>query len=502
MKLYTKEQIKAWDQFTIENEPISSYDLMERAASVFTDWFTSSFAGINRSCILLAGSGNNGGDALAVGRMLHRLNYKVFIYLNDSSTNLSAECKMNLERLVDLKIEVKNLSEFNTEDHVSNSIVIDGLFGIGLSRPLKKEMAEIVRKLDDSKFEIISLDIPSGLHPDEGLIGPCVKASRTLALEIPKKSFFLDESMPFTGEWTYRSIGLSRTYPSNDDVIDQLITSEMVGGLVKKRFPWQNKSDFGFGQLCAGSENMLGAAIFAAKGAARAGIGRLVLSTPKLHHQTCFASCPFAMMQNMLPENKVNLTSFSIANSQVNALAVGPGLSTGSHAVNYLDELLNKYRSRLILDADALNIIAREGWLDRIPKESILTPHLKEFERLASKTKSRLEAVELQRELSRAHGFYIILKGPYSSISSPNGEMYFNRTGNVGMATGGSGDVLTGVLLSLIAQGYHSLDSCILATYIHGLAGDKACETKGVISMLAEDIIDFIPQVIKNIYER
>ncbi len=500
MILYNKSNIRAWDSETIALKKIASIELMETAATVFVKWFTSLYFDKNRTIVILAGIGNNGGDALAVARLLHEQGYDIQIYFFEINTNWSPDCKTNFER-----IKGKNINHYIIKEETklfigNNAIIIDGIFGSGLSKPISGWIKQQIIDINELENIIISIDIPSGVDSDIGVIGPALKADRTLSFEIPKMAFFLKETNEYIGEWDYKSIGLIPEFQTEIPPMHFMVTREMIANKFKKRTKFQSKSDFGYGQLCGGSQKMLGAVILSANAAIKSGIGRLVITTPKIHHPSLFNSCPIAMVQFIDDENEFDLEYFEKTNSLISAIACGPGLGTKKSSVSFLNQLFSKVDVPLLLDADALNIISREDWQTRIPKFSILTPHHFEFERLINFTGTHFELLEQQIKFSTKHQVYVVLKGAHSSISTPEGYLYFNNSGNVGMATAGSGDVLTGLLLSLLAQGYTQLETCQMGVFIHGLAGDLAAEKYGQISMTALDIIEFIPQVIKSIY--
>jgi NAD(P)H-hydrate epimerase len=502
MRIYSKAQIRSWDSNTINQEPISSIDLMERASNVFCNWFESIYIDKTIPIDVFAGFGNNGGDALAIARILSEKQYHIRVFLAHFGKKLSSDCQVNLDRLNRLNIEIKDLKTSSLTTNIDpEAVIIDGLFGSGLSRKLENQYAELVESLNALDNEIVAIDIPSGLDADTGIIGPTINSTRTLSFQIPKFSFFLNEVSPFTGNWDYRDIGLDPSFHlSNSTGNFASLRSDIVSKL-RPRSSNSDKADFGFGQLCGGSPGMLGAILLAGEAAFRVGIGRLIISTLKIHHQTIFANLPVSMVQFLDDYNTNELSHFERGNSQINAFACGPGMGTQDAAIQYLDQLLSANIDKLILDADALNIIAKMNWQKRLPKGSIITPHFREFQRLFGNVTSHYDALQVQKKNSAALEINIILKGPNTSISNASGELYFNTSGNVGMATAGSGDVLTGMLLGLIAQEYELEEATKIACYVHGLAGDLAKAKYGVVSMLATDIIEFIPEAIKNLYE-
>ncbi|WP_235299005.1 NAD(P)H-hydrate dehydratase [Portibacter marinus] len=493
MKLLDKHKIREWDQYSIEGLGMESLELMEKASSHFVQWFTSLYFDKCRLITVVAGPGNNGGDGLAVARMLMNKGYAVQVHYMAFSESPSKDNAANLERLG----TVCYYRSFTKILCPPSAIIIDALLGTGIKGPARGEYLKVIQFLNQSDHEIVSIDIPSGLDPDGHEEGEYIKSQRVLSFEIPKISFFT-ENIP----WSCKSIGLVPDFLEKQEVKYELITREMVQKGMRIRYSDQGKHHFGFGQFCGGSPGMLGSVILASRAAMRCGLGRLSVSIPKLHHGAFLASCPEVMVQSGIEANRRKLSAFQFINKGIDAIAIGPGLGTSASAIKYIDEFLDEGFQQTILDADALNIIAREEWQDRIPEDAIITPHEQEFERLFGPCERRLNRIELQRAKSEELGIYIILKGAHTCISTPEGMCYFNNTGNVGLGTAGSGDVLSGMLLGFLGQNYAPLQAAISAVYLHGLAGDHAKLKFGEVSLIASDIIDYIPEVIKNVYEK
>lgn len=501
MKIFSKDVIRQWDDFSINNDYLRSIDLMESAAKSFVHWFQSLYFNKSRRIILFAGAGNNGGDAMAIARLLHLDDYEVIVYLFRFGSELKPDCAENLKKCVDLNIQVVFSESFEIDRLDRSSLYIDGLFGSGLNRKLEDQWEAVVQKINRADLEVVSVDIPSGIDADSGLIGPAIHASRTLTFEIPKFAFFLDECQEYLGEWTYRPIGLSPLFYDTTPSEHQMLTRTLVSKVIKKRKIIADKSKFGFAQLCGGSRGMLGAIILASRSAMRSGLGRLVVTTPSIHHQSIFVSIPVAMVQDLDQHDAGNLNSFTLANDQITALAFGPGMGVNEETLLFTKAILEESLP-IIIDADGLNVIARYDLHNHLPKDSILTPHKIEFARLFGHSESHYEMLQKQVRASKKHQIYIVLKGNHTSISTPGGELFFNNCGNPGMASAGSGDVLTGFLLGLLAQGYSALEACQLGVYLHGKSGDLAAVKFGEMAMNAEDIITFLPAAIKNIDEK
>lgn len=499
LKILSASQIRQLDQFTIETEPISSLDLMERASHTFAQWFMGVYPNTDRPITIYCGSGNNGGDGLAVARILYQHFYSVTIYLCETSSERSIDCNSNLERLPkDQAIPVYTFqSDIGIEAPKNNPILIDAIFGSGLNRPLSETWAKLVEDLNQFYSEIVAIDIPSGVFADTSSDGPSIKATQTLAFEMPKLAFMFPQNHSSIGEWYYRSIGLSKLYIDKAETTNFYITSDFIAQLFRKRSKYDHKGTFGHALLIAGQYGMMGAAILAAKAILKSGAGLLTIHAP---------ASSVDLLQMSLPEAIVDIGQDDRLFTQVpklekyQAIGIGCGLGTAQESKNALLQLLESADlPPLVIDADALNMIAQEKAIHLIPKNSILTPHPKEFERLFGKTSNDFTRHELQKAMATKHQMVLLLKGAHTCIALPNGDCFFNSTGNPGMATAGSGDVLTGMLTGLLSQGYTPRIASILGVYLHGLAGDLAAAAESQEAMLAGDIIRHIGKAFQTI---
>lgn len=491
MKILNIENIRKGDAFTIANEPIASIDLMERAASVCTKWIYEEYSKLNRFAIF-AGIGNNGGDALAIARMLLAKGFDIEVFIVEYSDKHSDDFKINLERLKEINTPIKYLTkEDYSFDIKPNSMIIEGIFGSGLSRPADGFTAEIIGKINRLNTTIISIDIASGLFADklnEEKNPAIIYPNHTLSLAFPKLAFFLPENEQYVGQWHNMDIGILPEFTAEIKETAHLIEKNEVKPIVKPRSRFSHKGNYGHGLLIAGSYGKMGAAVLSSKACLRTGIGLLTTHIPSSAVNILQTAIPEAMLSI---DNNENFCSEVKHLEKYNTIGIGPGLGTENPTQLALKLLLQNTSNPMVLDADALNILSEnKTWLAFLPKNSIITPHPKEFERLAGKSYNSLEKLEKQKAISVKFNIYIVLKGSYTSISTPNGKLYFNSTGNPGMATAGSGDVLTGVILSLLAQNYSPEEACILGVYLHGLAGDFAAMKKGFEAMIAGDIVE------------
>ena len=493
MKFFHTSTIKELDAYTIEHEPIASIDLMERAARVLTGAILERYAGCRFA--VFSGPGNNGGDGLAVARMLAVTGCAVQVWLIDPKDRLSTDCAVNFLRLRESGVEVQLVQDtFSMPSFDKNVIIVDALFGSGLNKPVREGIfVSVINGINASGCRVVAVDMPSGLMCEEKrpLCGVVVNADVTLTLQFPKLSLLMPENGQFTGDMEILDIALSQEGIADTPSHLFFTDEKEIKALLKPRGRHAHKGNFGRALLIAGSRGMAGASVLAARAALRSGAGLLTVHVPV---------CNNVIVQSCVPEAMTSIDSneccFSddIDVSKYNAVAVGPGLGQGKESEAALLRLIGNCTAPMVVDADALNILSRnKEWLHRLPAGSVLTPHPGEFERLFGKATSRYQAIESVRAVARDCGIVIVLKGAYTTIIAPDGNLYFNSTGNSGMATGGSGDVLTGILLSLLAQGYDSAAAARIAVYLHGLAGDMAAMDKGQTALVAGDIVDYLP---------
>ena len=501
MKILSSAQLKELDKYTIIHEPIASIDLMERAARALTEAIVQRWDK-SFDIVVFAGPGNNGGDALAVARMLSKKGYRVEVFLFNTKGKLSEECQANLDRLktcgsiyfteISTQFDPPNLSE--------KHLVIDGLFGSGLNKPLNGGFAAVVKYINSSKAQVVAIDIPSGLMGEDNTYNVrtnIIRADVTLSIQLPKLSFLFPENEDIVGEWEMLDIQLKQSFIDSVPSDYSILEESEVRSLVKPRKRFAHKGTFGHGLLIAGSYGMAGASILSAKACLKSGIGLLTVHVPIHNHDLLQVTVPEAIVHTDIQERyfaqPTHLNKYS-------ALAIGPGLGREEDTALAMMEQIQGSNLPIVLDADAINILStHRNWLSRLPKRCILTPHLGELERLIGKCLDTYERLIKVKELASYLQSYIIVKGAWTCIVTPEGNFHLNPTGNPGMATGGSGDVLTGILLGLLAQGYSREEACKLGVYVHGMAGDIAAEEKTEISMTANDIIEALPIAWKKI---
>lgn len=501
MKILSTEQIRQADAYTIANEPISSVDLMERAATKCFNWINSHISKDHKFRIF-CGTGNNGGDGLVIARLLLDKNYKVETFIVKFSDKFSDDFTINFEKLskyTKVKIsEITKDSEFPEIYH--NDIVIDAIFGNGLKKAVKGFTANLIEHLNKSMAKIIAIDIPSGLYGDDnsGNTGAVIKAFHTLTFQQPKLSFMFSSNAVYVGNWHILEIGLHPDFMRSEKTKNYYVELNDCKLFYKPRTKFSHKGNYGNALLISGSKGKIGASALSAKACMKSGVGLLTVQVPNCGYQIVQTSINEAMVISDSNENHI---SDIIDLKNFDAIGIGPGIGSHEETQKVLKMVIQNSANPLVIDADAINILSEnKTWLAFLPKGSILTPHPKEFERLTGKKANDTKRYELQKALSVKHSVYIILKGANTSISCPDGSCYFNSTGNPGMATAGSGDVLTGILLALLAQGYNSHETSILGVYLHGLAGDFAAERYGFESLTATDIITHLGKAFKKLY--
>jgi len=493
MKILQSKQVQEVDAYTIENEPILSINLMERAAGQCRQWIRDHIE-ITDKVNIFIGPGNNGGDGLAIARQLADNNYEVFVFLVKITDKLSPDAQRNLKRL-EMNQQVPVTTIASGEDFPvlpKGQIVIDGLFGSGLSRPLEGFPAQVVKYLNSLDAIRIAIDIPSGLFGEDNSenTGSIFKAHYTLTFQFPSLSFFYPENEDYVGQWNVLPIGLSSQKIQQLDSPYQLVTKDFIKNHLITRKRFAHKGNYGHTLLICGGYGKMGAAVMAAQAALRTGAGLVTVHLPKIGYQIMQTSSPEIMI-SLDPSDEL-FTQIPEIN-QFSVIGTGPGIGTHDDTRHALKKLLEESESPLVLDADALNIISEEReFLTLLPKNSILTPHPKEFERLAGKAGDHYTRLQKQIEFSKTHRVIVVLKGGNTSVTTPEGSCFFNITGNPGMATAGSGDVLTGMITSLFGQGYQPWLAAIIGVYLHGLSGDLASEQGGMEALTATDLIRHI----------
>lgn len=502
MKIFTNEEIRQIDKYTIEKEGVTSMELIMRVAEAVANEIAVRWRP-SKHVMIFAGPGNNGAEALAVARLLHNDGYSVTVYLfNIGGKMLSVECAACRDMLADCRgirlIEV--IERFNMPNMDRDLLIIDGLFGSEFKGPLTGGFAMLVQTINESGAKIVSIDIPSGLNVDKnvGIINRnVIHASLTLAIQYPRPSFFISDNAELIGDWKILDIGLSTTAASKIPARYYLVEKNDIARYLKPRKRFASKNDFGTALLYAGSYGMMGAAVLAAKGALRAGAGKVIVEAPKCGYNILQTAVPEALYQNNTGELFINSMR---ASRPHDSIGIGPGIGTNEATIAALEQYLASTRTPIVIDADGLNCIAaKPKLLSMLPELSILTPHAGEFDRIFGAQPSAEARLRKAAEMAGLYHILIVLKGHYTAIVRPDGNIYFNSTGSPALATAGSGDVLTGMLTAFMAQGFKSEIAAIIAVLLHGLAGEIAAERHGEYGVTASDIADSVGAAIKSV---
>lgn len=495
MKILSSEQIRAVDAHTIENKPITSLDLMEQASkSCFNSIENNLGKKLKGQKIhIFCGIGNNGGDGLVLARMFQQAGHRVYVYIIRFSNKSSNDFKVNIERLKGLDLEICEINILSDLKPIKKGWIIDAIFGTGLNRPPRGLAADAIKHINKQKVSKIAIDIPSGLfsnkpaNPDPDLI---VQADHTFGFQVPKLAFFMQENNRYIGDWNIVDIGLDKKFIEAQVSPYYYLIPRRIKGILNKRNKFDHKGKFGHALIIGGDADKAGAAILAGKGALRSGAGLVTLMVPKEITGTVHQAIPELMCW---PSGDSFIKSWDKEKlpkqMEKHAIGLGIGLGTRGKTKDFVEDLLEDSFNPIVIDADALNILAdNKKLLDEVPAQSILTPHHGEFKRLVGEYNNGYEELEAQIEFSKKHKVILVLKGAHTRITTPKGSVFFNSTGNPGMGTPGSGDVLTGILTSLLGQYKNPVNVAILGVYLHGLAGDMALKKESYESMIASDI--------------
>lgn len=500
MKIPSAADIRNWDQYTIEHEPLLSIELMERAATACTKWLLANTPDKN-SFHIFCGKGNNGGDGLAIARLLSLNGNKVAVYILEFGHLGTEDFQTNLARLHQHpQVEIIFIqSKESFPELKEGDLIIDALIGSGLNRRLDSTTAELVHHLNSQPATRVAIDIPSGMFVDSSSAGNVmIAADDTLAFQSYKLAFLMAENGPFLGNVHILDIGLHRDYYDKLDAPHVMTDEEFISGIYKPRARFSHKGDHGHALLLAGSYGKTGAAVLAARACLRSGVGLLSCHIPQSAYNIMQVAVPEAMVTT--DYNTSFLTKYEEDISKFDSIGIGPGIGTASETKQLLNDLLDQQHLKLVIDADALNIIsANQNLLELLNHNTIITPHPKEFERLFGQTSSEFNRINLAIEQAKKYDITIVLKGHHTLIASKNCKPVFNSTGNAGLAKGGTGDVLTGILTALMAQGYEPFQAAVLGVYLHGLSADLACEKIARPSLVASDIIDHLPAAFSHV---
>lgn len=499
MKIFSSEKLREWDTYTIMQHYNNSAELMETAAKSAA--FDMEIMDLSGTCAVFCSTGNNGGDGLCIAKLLSEKDFDVTIFIVGDPAEGSDDFLHYMKGIIETDIPVQFLSANNFKFEIdSAATIIDCIFGIGINRPIEGWVGQLIDYINTLSNVVFSLDLPSGLLPDlvATQTGSIILADTTFTLSTPKLAFMFQENYKFVGEFFITNIGLDPnfhqaqesefTFYDDSDVRNDFIT----------RNKFSHKNTFGHVRIIAGSKGKMGAALLSSRAAMRAGAGLVTVSTPGCGLDILQTALPEAMCEADTSQEVLSNLSYD---KKYSATAIGPGIGQAPETSLMLRKLLKDADRPLVIDADALNIIASKTMINDIPANSILTPHIGEFDRLFGKHENSFDRFHTLRQKAIELQLIIVLKGAYTAVAFPNGSINFNSTGNVGMATAGSGDVLTGIIVSLLAQGYSPEAAARFGVYLHGNAGDIASGEMSYESVIASDIIESLPETFKYVHE-
>jgi hydroxyethylthiazole kinase-like uncharacterized protein yjeF len=505
MKLFSKEQIYEGDKFTTDRQNISSTDLMERAGIQIFNWIHARMQGAQVPIHVFCGIGNNGGDGLVLARHLKTHGYTVITYVINCSDRRSKDFLINYDRIKNVTKDWPKMlscsSDFSEIIIEEKDIIVDAVFGIGLNRPPNEWVQELFQKFRASKAFTLAIDIPSGVYTDKAVEdeNAAVHANYTLSFQSPKFVFFLPETAKYTVQWEALDIGIDRDYLMQTETEVELISKFEVLPLYKPREKFAHKGDFGHVLILGGSYGKIGAVNLASRAALSSGAGLVTAYVPKCGYQSLQTSIPEVMVISDDNETTITHINYDIEPS---IIGIGVGLGTADETAKTLEVFLKKNKTPLVIDADGLNILSKKKTLLKVlPEQTILTPHPKELERLIGKWSDDFEKLKKVKVFSKKYNVIVLIKGAHS-ITVYKDKLYVNTTGNPGMATAGSGDVLTGIISGLVAQSYEPLAATIFGVYLHGKAADISVEDYGYQSLIASHIIESIGDAYIDLFKQ
>jgi ADP-dependent NAD(P)H-hydrate dehydratase / NAD(P)H-hydrate epimerase len=511
LKVVTAQEMREIDRKTIEGLGIAGHVLMERAGGAVAIKIRELFG--KRKVIVLAGSGNNGGDGIVTARELYTLGWNVRVLLLAREERLSPDCAEQYAIARKIGVPVA-FSEGVTATDLHSAIVVDALLGTGLHKDVEGSMADTIRFLNGFHSPVVSVDIPSGISSDTGhVMGTAVRADYTVTFGLPKRGHLLYPGAEYTGRLFIENIGFPASLLDSDDLRVELPERLFISSLVPERKRYSHKGSYGHVLIIAGSRGKTGAAFMAAQSCLRAGAGLVTMGVPESLLDV-FQSRVTEEMTLPLPDRGDGNLSYRAAevisgflSERADVLCIGPGIGVSGETERLLEELVRHSKRPMVIDADGLNSIRDPSAMRDSKAPLILTPHPGEMARLlkggtGQEVMKKVEGdrISVALDFSAGTGSCLVLKGVPTIIAGPEGRAFVNPTGNPGMATGGAGDVLTGMIASFLGQGLRPFHAAVLGVYMHGLAGDMAAGNKGEHSLIASDIIDALPDAFKELY--
>ena len=503
VKVFSRAQIYQGDKITEERNQMAPADLMERAGSEIFNWMHLRMQGAQVPIHIFCGIGNNGGDGLVLARKLVTHGYNVITYVVNCGNSRSNDFLINYDRLKNATKDWPSLikSEKNFPEIHPDDIIVDAIFGIGLNREVDDWIKALFHHFKASGAFTLSVDIPSGLYTDKlpTDLNGVVKANYTLSFQSPKLIFFLPETAEYTLQWEVIDIGIDREFLMTTETEYALISKNEVLPIYKPRKKFSHKGHFGHGLIIGGSYGKMGAVHLASKSVLSSGAGLVTAYVPKCGYSILQSTLPEAMVIANADDKKITDINFNI---EPTVVGVGVGLGTASETVDAFERFLKSNNCPLVIDADAINILAKHKKLiESIPENSVLTPHPKELERLIGKWSDDFDKLKKTEAFSIKHKLIVVIKGAHS-ITVHGQKKYINVTGNPGLATAGTGDVLTGIITGLICQGYSEIEATLFGVYLHGRSADLALEEYGYHSLMASHVIDYIPDAYIDLFKQ
>jgi NAD(P)H-hydrate epimerase len=511
MKLVTAEEMRKIDRVTINDLGVPSLVLMERAGKAVADRIEDMFE--KKKVVVVAGGGNNGGDGLVIARILKNRGWDVKVLVFSEKGKLSPEGSSQYGIADKMGIDIQFRKKMSALD-LRDSVVVDALLGTGLNKSVRGSIRSAIMSINRSRSPVVSVDIPSGISSDTGqILGHAVRSDLTITFGLPKIGHQLYPGKGHTGNLFVEDIGFPPSLTSSENLKRNLTDLDLVRNIIKKRDPNTHKGSYGHVFIIAGSEGKTGAALLASNACLRAGAGAVTLGVPESLF-SIFQSSVIEEMTYSLPSGDGGTVSerssgnaLDFINKHAGTVLLGPGLGVNKDVKEFVHEIVRDSKKPMVLDADGLNCMSGQTELFKKAKaEIIVTPHPNEMKRLLSDRKKNITAkkinerrIEIAEEFASMNNVVCVLKGAPTVIASPDGEVYVNTTGNPGMATAGSGDVLSGIIASFVAQGFGMFRSAVCGSYIHGLAGDLARDEIGEYSLIAGDITEYLPDAFKRI---
>lgn len=502
MKILSPQQLKQVETQTVKEQDIEFINLMERAASSVLNWLKAHLDVTKTHFTIISGIGNNGGDGLALARLLAAENSHVKVYLQKNNT-YSLDNLTNQKRLKEVKIPIEFYDASTKFEFQPFTVIIDAIFGYGLNRPIDEEWHPIIHQINQSNHTVVSIDVPSGLYCDQlnSENDAVVESEVTLTFQTPKLALLLPENEKYIRQFEILDISLDWNAIQSQNSEFHYLSLDLIPYFHRGRTSFSHKYEFGDALLIGGSHGKIGAALLASRAILRSGAGLVTSYIPKCGYSIFQTSFPEAMVITDFSEDKI------IAFPKVerfDTIAIGPGIGTDEKTALAFEQFLEETdlnQKKIIVDADGINLLAKNPKLIlKLPENTILTPHDGELERLIGSWNDSFEKINKIKEFVQNHKLIIVSKGAFTQIYLPDGTIYFNSTGNPGMATAGSGDVLTGIISGHLAKGFSAQDAALFGVFLHGFSGDEAASQIGQESLIASDIINFLPAGFKKLF--